>query len=341
MKLLHTETRILIVVIFAIFSLIFPRHYPHHSTLRPHDIEDRICVAILVTSATQTIRVHNIAQQVERMLRRATKPSRISICIYDQGDSARLQIPVHIQTSVKVARNMAINEPNHCSDSDARAWIVDRMLSGERYFMTVPSCFEVTENWDNTLVEMLPSADSILTAQCESFSRDVKFLVLGDIQGSRFIVVNKPCIIKPRLPVPSLFWVPSMSFCASNIMLNSPPIANGIIRNTHADATLNGIRLWTHGYNFYTPSQVVVWRHGCCRNELVWRKPTRPRYTVERTLIGDARTTREYETFAGIDLTHKVATIRARTGLTPSYDVTEARIKSGSVDSAVKAIHRA
>jgi len=255
------------------------------------------------------------------------------MCVYDLGDSVKTHIQVQTQTFVKVARNMIITDPFHASDSDARAWIMDNMHRGEKYFMSLPPCAEVSQDWDGALIDMLPSPKAIITAQCQAFTPQVHFLALGTIAGSRVIVVNKPCITRPTSPVPSLFWVPSLSFSLSAAMIASPPISDGIVRNTFSDATLNGICLWTHGYDFFTPHESIAWKTGN-HTEIAWHPAPRDRPAAAQAMIGTIRTTRQYEAFSGIDLKLKVSTRRAHTGLTPTYDVTEALVKSGSVQSA-------
>lgn len=324
----------MVLVILAILIVLMPRRRSSVSRApSAMEVERRICVAVIVPFVAPSPHGHRVVGSIERMLRKSSTPSRISICVYDMGDSVKTHIPIHLQTFVKVARNMLITDPYHASDSDARAWIVKHMFRGERYFMTVPSCVEVAKDWDSALITMLPSPTAIITAQCETFTPHVPFLALSGIQGSRLVLVNRPCIVRPTHPVPSLFWVPSLSFSMSAVIVTSPPISDGIVRNTFVDATLNGICMWTHGYDFFTPHETLVWKSDTCV-ATAWDPAQRDRTGAAQALIGVVRTTREYEAFAGIDLERKVATRRALTGLTPAYDVTEALVKIGSVQSA-------
>jgi hypothetical protein len=334
------EARVVVIVILAIIIVLMPRRSPVHKIPCSQEIEQQICVAIIVPYIAPNPTGHQVVGAIERMLRKSNNPSRISICVYDLGDSVKTHIPLHIQTFVKVARNMLITDPSHASDSDARAWITKHMFRGERYFMSVPSCVEVATDWDSALISMLPSKMAIITAKCDAFSQQTQFLALDSIQGSRIVLVNKPCIVQPVHPVPSLFWVPSLSFSMSDAIVVSPPISHGIVRNTFVDATLNGICLWTHGYDFYTPHQTIVWKSDTC-TETIWHPAQNSRPNAAQTIIGTVRTTRAYEAFAGIDLQLKVANRRSHTGLTPTYDVTEALVKSGSVQSARIAISQA
>ena len=327
------ERRLVMLAVLAIVIVLLPRRTLRRRSPRTLDIENRICVAIVVPHDASGQVGRSVADSIRRLLLKSNEPSRISICVYDQGDSVRAHVPVQLQTFVKVARNMLLTEPMHSSDSDARAWVVRHMFRGERYFMTVPACVDVASGWDRTLIEILPSPKSILTAQCEPFSPRVNFLSLGSIQGSRLVLVNKPCIARPTNPVPSLFWVPSLSFAMSSTVAVSPPLCDGVVRSTFADATLNGICLWTHGYDFFTPHVNVVWAHGP-RVEVPWQRVQPYRTGGDGAPIGAVRTTREYEAFAGIDLELKVAVRRAYAGLTPTYTVAEAMVKSGSVQSA-------
>ena len=333
----RVETTVVVLVIVAMLIVLMPRRYPVHRPPCAKEIRNRICVALIVPYLPPNSNNTQVVGSIERMLQKATAPSRISICVYDLGDSVKAHIPMHIQTFVKVARNMLITDPSHASDSDARAYITKNMFRDERYFMTVPSCAEVAKDWDSALIEMLPSPMSIITAKCEPFTSTVPFLALKEIQGSRLVLVNKPCIVKPIHPVPSLFWVPSLSFSTSEAIVASPPIGNGIVRNTFVDATLNGICLWTHGYDFFTPSETLVWKSDICI-EMKWHPAQKTRPDAALAIIGTARTTRAYEAFAGVDLGRRVATARSFTGLTPTYGVTEALVKSGSVQSARIAI---
>jgi len=328
------DTRLVIVAITAIVIALLPRRPMRRRSPRTLDIENRICVAIVVPrDATGTVG-RSVVGSIERLLLKSHEPSRISICVYDQGDSVKAHIPLQLQTFVKVSRNMVLTEPMHASDSDARAWIVRNMFKGERYFMSVPACVDVTRDWDRTLIELLPSPKSILTAQCDLFSPNVNFMSLGSIQGSRIVLTNKVCVTRPTHPVPSLFWVPCLSFSRSSAMVVSPPICDGLVRSTFADATLNGICLWTHGYDFFTPHINIVWMHE--RIDVKWPRTQAYRMGTggHGAPIGAVRTTREYEAFAGIDLELKVAVRRAYAGLTPNYSVNEALVKSGSIQNA-------
>lgn len=336
---LSIQAKIVLLIVFMLVVVMLPRRsfVPRSPIIR--NIENQVCVAIVVPQTAQERVGNRVVGAIQRMLRNACEPSRVSICVYDQGDSVKGGIPVELQSFVKVARNMSITEPRHVSDSDARCWIVNNMFRGERYFMSVPWCFEVARGWDCLLIDMLPSASSILTAQCETFSSRASFLALSAIRGSRLELVNRPCVVQPTRPVPSLFWVPCMSFSMSTAIVSSPPIGHGMIRNAHIDATLNGICLWTHGYDFFNPHINVVWNgNGACP-AVTWKRAIRTtRPIAGQAPIGSVRTTRQYEAFVGVDLELKVATRRAYSGLTPTYDANEAFVKSGSIQSAVVAI---
>jgi len=334
---LSLENRILVTIVLATLIVMLPWRRSVRMPLSSRATVDRICVVVVVPYGTTAAVGRNVIASVELLLRKAAEPSRVSVCIYDLGDSVRSHIPCYLQTFVKVARNMSITHPYHSSDSDAREWMLENLFRGEKFWMSVPPSFYILDRWDVILTGMLPTPVSILTARCDMYSKRGNFIALGEITGSRFVLVNKECLVKPTRPVPSIFWVPSISFCRSAAMIAAPPIKNGIVRNCCADATLNGIRLWTSGYDFFSMSETVVWNDRVC-SEVVWRPSVRTRRRAERPLIGSIRSVRSYEAFAGIDLRRRVATRRALIGLSLNYTVTEACVKCGSVESASKLI---
>ena len=97
------------------------------------------------------------------------------------------------------------------------------------------------------------------------------------------------------------------------------------------DITMNSVKLWTSGFNFYTPPLSIAWAAN--PETPSWHKPGKNAVSTNAT-VGTIRTFREFENFVGISFNQKKASSRTYSGLTNSISAFEAGVKVGSLEAA-------
>lgn len=312
-------TALVVAIINSARRAIFARSRPISI-----DVQNTILVVLVIGPDSPR-------SKVDEIFRTADVPSRVRVAVYcDEGEPQFS--PAH-QQSVRVARNM--QRTMAFSASAARAWLLRHMFRSERFTLLCPPDVQLCNSWDTRLLHMLedhPEPDyALLTTQChppdiasEARTRLPSFLCLGAMRGARLDLLARRVTTPPGAGevIPSLFWSPSFSFCRSDVLQHCP-LATGA--SDTMEATLNSIRLYTHGYSFYAPSQTVAWCNG---PGPVSRQKTREAVPAP----GKVRTLRQFEEFAGVSFSRSTAAVRARLGLTSAPNVSECTIKYGSLE---------
>ena len=312
----------------------------------PSDLDDTILV-LLVSSANRDTAVATttkppILTTIESLYNNAYEPSRVMIAAYDMNDHLKSQISTRFQPSVRVARNMKVIAPKHSSASDARAYLMKHYYRGERFVMTLQSNADICKDWDKILVDLIHGITSkytILTSAVipKSMNSSTKPTVfkLKDLKGGKIVI--EPSLVHevPEDPVPSLFWSPSLSFGPAPAFKHF--VDGNVISSDDMDITMNTIKLWTNGFNFYTLPLTMAWASRPEKSD--WSHSSK-RAVSKTATVGSARSFKEFESYMGISFERKKASRRTYQGLTNDVTAFEAGVKVGSLEAARLANHQ-
>ena len=190
----------------------------------------------------------------------------------------------------------------------------------------------MTENEYGVLSTYVGNAKQDLNTQGEVVIGHPRYtvpVICSVIRGGNNAVRNHQaggatCLSKPAL---SLTWAAGWSFAKCHFERNVPndPLLEGMFDGEEFSRML---RLWTHGYDTYTPHRAVVfhdYRHGEAwqrgregswgrnranikralkRYNALVERPGAPAAALGRFGLGDRRTVDQYIEFAGIDPRH-------------------------------------
>lgn len=241
----------------------------------------------------------------------------------------------------------------------ARHLLENDLYHNERYYLIIDSHTLCTPRWDVACIRMWQQARElspkpILTMYPGGFKpfrrrwpkRGYDNRPPGYVRFLKFVkrtglvhTAGFPMQRMPERPVPSLFWVACYSFGLGSQIREVP-------YDPHCPYVFVGeeismaARLWTHGYDFFHPTRMVVYHmrqqgrptfwqlfSGNSRSHKQRREQEQVGYRRIQTLLGmheghieapyglgTARTLAEYEQFIGIDMRRQVVT--SLTGLT-------------------------
>ena len=194
----------------------------------------------------------------------------------------------------------------------ARA-LAQTLWRGETYFLQIDSHMRFVQDWDEMLLTDLkscPSSKPILSTYPPPYelggptptNREPLLLCAsqwGELDHMLRIKGRKldQC---PSQPLPSLFLAAGLLFGSSDIILQAPYDPN--LRNLFFGEEISlALRLWTHGFDFFTPRENMVYH--------LWTREYRPTF-------------RENMTEADLELEDAARrTVRAQLGLpVPTFD---------------------
>ena len=312
----------------------------------PGDLDDTILVLVVSPAnrdtAVATTTKPPILNTIESLYNRAYEPSRVMIAAYDMNDHLKSQISTRFQPSVRVARNMKLVASKHSSASDARAYLMKHYYRGERFVMTIQSNAEVCKDWDKILVDLIHGIKSkytVLTSAVipKSINSSTKPTIfkLTELKGGKMVIEPFPVHEVPEDPVPSLFWSPALSFGPAPAFKHF--VDGNIISSDDMDITMNTIKLWTNGFNFYTLPLTMAWASRPEKSD--WAQSSK-RAVSKTATVGSARTFKEFESYIGISFDRKKASRRTYHGLSNDVSAFEAGVKVGSLEAARLANHQ-
>lgn len=287
------------------------------------------------------------AAVLDSLFQAAAVPARVFVTVYDEGAAA--SAAPELQRNVRIARRMGLTSGRPFHRGAARAWATERMHTGERFTLLLRGGAVLLPGWDATLVGALaehPAGAVLTTAPARPSAADPRptFLRLAAIRGARLALRPRRAAQAPGPgePLPSLFWSPDLSFCASGVLQPRAgcPLPGGCC-SERMEATLGSLLLWTHGFSFFAPPRAVA---TAAADAPALRGPRRPAAAgppppggeepaPPRRVPGLQRTLAQYEAFAGVSLARSEASPRARAGLSPNPTAAERVAKYGSVES--------
>ena len=305
--------------------------------------EERSALSSLTTSPVQGT--------VLELFNSAKEPSRVNVAIYDLGDSVHDFIPTELQCSVQVERNMRL-KAKHASETDARAHLMKKCYSGERFVMTLSWSASLTvPKWDEELLLLYNSAlrkspNPILTGNCggrdtvtESSSSSSRrtnrasFPVIRSMgKGGKLDISYIKTKDDPEDVFESLTWSPAFSFARADAYIDMF-ICDSIVGSTGMDTTLHTIKFLSYGFKFYALPFTLAHCNTSLRSP-DWRRKRGKRAESASTKPGHVMTMQEVAHVLGVSFARRVVSKRSKAGLTASPTPLEARLKAGSVEAS-------
>jgi len=256
----------------------------------------------------------------------------------------------------------------------ARSMIEQHLYNGEKYYLLIDSHTRFVKDWDSKLIHMLvqasaKSAKPVITMYPEDYqkltNRNTKprppafFRLKKFNEKTGLPEVEGPiCKHRPREPLPNLFWGACCSFSFANMMKEVPydPYCPYVFLGEEISMAA---RLYTHGYDLFTPTEMVVNHMWTRRRPTFWenfsgendihkyrRSLEQVGYRRLRNLLGlqslmpgdlelgryglgTIRSLEQYEHYCGVNLLLQTATDNAWSGLTAHPSQDEVMIKIG------------
>ena len=274
---------------------------------------------------------------LKSMFENAANAGRVVAGVCEQNTSAarELCLPADFKWHDRV-RRISVPHKEARGPTYAR-YLCSTLFRGEAYFCQIDSHTRFVKDWDRKAVAMLracPSAKPVLTHyphdwdQSATGTTDVPVLCKSKFDPNgvpTFEAVTLRASAKPR-PVP--FTSGGFVFGPGS-MLAEVPYDPDLPQLFQGEEILYSARLWTAGYDFYTPTENLVFHH-------YYRKSS-PKYwddiefstQQKRTLdkvralltgklpayrygMGAARTLAQYWKYAGLDWATKKSTSQAK-----------------------------
>ncbi|GAB0057008.1 hypothetical protein SIID45300_01328 [Candidatus Magnetaquicoccaceae bacterium FCR-1] len=241
----------------------------------------------------------------------------------------------------------------------ARSLIQTDLFGNEAYFLQIDSHTRFDPDWDVKLIRMLhacPSPKPVLSTHPNKYLPPDERLAKGlpHLRAKKF---NRDGILipqgeylaldpKPEQPPPAAFIGAGMVF-AKGSMVNEVPYDPYLY--FHGEEITLSARLWTHGYDLFTPNDVILYhdyterernkhwddhrgdwnrmhKNAVARLEhlLEVRPSTDPEVLreIERYGMGQVRTLDGYMAYADVDLRRRVIGTRGSDGHFPSHPPT-------------------
>jgi len=296
-----------------------------------HPFIDDTAVSAVTTPAASAL-IHSLFST-------ADEPSRVSVGVYDAGDSLFKHISPSHQTSVRFCRNMR-KKAKHSSLNDAFLHLLRTAYRGERYVMTLSATATLTRpGWDSVMVGLHSKLAQtvrkpILTAPIveNAFGNgqtDVHFPTVQGVTRRRgLVVVPRRVALVVDEPFPVLTWSPDISFSRA-VDFPSKIFVGDALLGREEDVTNTSANLFTNGNGFYSPPLVVAVSRVSSRVEAWGRRRRRGGGWNSGIGVSD-----EYAAFLGVSVARRKVSKRATNGLAPRPSPIEAMAKNGSIEAA-------
>ena len=161
---------------------------------------------------------------------------------------------------------------------------VQKLFSGQKYFLSIDSHMRFVERWDEMLVDLLSKCEnpdkSIITAYPPPYTLPdnvtnegrIPFLCFKEFGGDGMLRFAGKLLSAPqnsRVPIECFFWVSGFSFSNSRVLNECPcdPHLPFLFFGEESSMTL---RLYTKGWRFFCPPRNVVFH--------LWERSHRPNF---------------------------------------------------------------
>ncbi|CAK9075860.1 unnamed protein product [Durusdinium trenchii] len=282
---------------------------------------------------------------------KAAVPERVFIGVCWQADRAEdeccfwLEPPSHLRSNVRVLWLMPRDARGPCY---ARARIQQELYQAEDYYLQLDSHYRLIPDWDLELLkqlEMCSSPKPILSTYPSSYTLPEDYApggpdqaTLGEAKGPIVLcarefgadgflrITGKRCRPSAR-PRAGLFWAAGFAFSSGEVVKDVPYDIQ-LEDLFFGEESSMAVRLWTAGWDFYAPTQVIgfhLWtrtHRPHFREHHSEERQSRQRASMDRvrqqlqggSLVSGQRSLQDYEAFAGLSFASQSLTDRATLG---------------------------
>lgn len=207
---------------------------------------------------------------LKNMFDNAQVPSRVfaGVCEQNTAAAAETCMPAEFRWHDQV-RRVSIPSKEAKGPTYAR-YLCSTLYRGETYFCQLDSHMRFVKNWDTLLVQMIqkcPSSNAILThyphdyQQTATGIKDVPVLCKSKLDpGSKLATFEAVTLPASQVPKPVPF-VAGGFFFGPGRLVTDVPYDPDLPHLFQGEELLYSARLWTSGYDFFTPTQNVVFHH--------------------------------------------------------------------------------
>ncbi|ETO81461.1 hypothetical protein F442_04130 [Phytophthora nicotianae P10297] len=216
---------------------------------------------------------------VDNLLARATFPERISIgiCLQtDENDGTSAYLKSKYSTSKVCVQWVDYRQAAGPCVARAQA---QKLWQGEEFYLQIDSHMRFRPGWDCFLISELgkcPSSKPILTTyplgytlpnEISTECRPTLLCASSFDSLGMLRQTSKILSTKSTKPLPSLFWAAGFAFSSSKVIEQVPYDATLRFLFFGEESSMTA-RLWTSGWDFFTPSETVVYH--------LWTRAYRP-----------------------------------------------------------------
>lgn len=369
---------LVIAVVGAI--LVCSQLYRKRQNKRRREYNSDMCSQIVMSSETIFVSVPSYRDSecpktLFSLFSKASCPQRVFVGVCQQNYSG------DVDALERYERLCSINQEECFSDnirvfsmnaSDARGPMLARHLiekhlyRNEAFYLMIDSHTHFVDDWDTKFVQQWKQCNdpkAILTMYPDNYvpykhkdkhNQPAAFLRFKQFNPKTGVVEieGPPMQLIPPKPQPTLFWAACCSFASASMLKEVPfdPYCDFVFLGEEISMAA---RLWTHGYNFYSPCTMLLYH--------IWSRDYRPTFweqlsdRTRRELetkgynrilhllglvatdniefgkygLGTMRSLQEFEEFIGIDMKQQQASNRSRQGLTKMASSEEIMCKHG------------
>ncbi len=207
----------------------------------------------------------------------------VGVCLQYKKDEDEQKLQFFRDTSFKFHHQLRIRWIDHQNASGpcfARAE-TQKLYAEEEFYLQIDSHMRFREGWDDFLVEELKICEElvpkpVLTTYPAGYflpnelSKDTRATLLcakGFDDSGLLRQVSRVLKSKLSRPVPSLFWAAGFSFSRAT-MVQEVPYDPTLKFLFFGEEQLMNTRLWTSGWDFFAPTEQVVYH--------LWSRNHRP-----------------------------------------------------------------
>jgi len=290
---------------------------------------------------------------LKSMYSMAKNPKNIYCGVIQQNDESQDADCLLESTDSIVTENVIMMRIKHY-EGKGPTWaryLAANLWSGQEYFLQIDSHTRFVKNWDAKCIEMMKRLDAkgINKAVLSHYARDIKdYEKIDDFDPKIVTRLCQTYFMKVRDGI--LKYTGADEIHTNDEFYETPYVSGNFLFAKHQllkdvpfDPNLDflfvgeemghSVRIWTSGYNIYTPTENVVFHeYGREGKPKVWtdnkytdidsvekikqiigqksshQLPENIKYNIEKYGLGKERTIEAYHEFAGIDLKNKIVT---------------------------------
>lgn len=212
------------------------------------------------------------SQTVSELFSKAAVPGRVFVGVCEQNKTQTTEGCVADDLPGDYRRNnvRVLTLPHTAARGPTYArYLCSTLYRGEEFFMQIDSHTKLARDWDMKLVDMLrrcPGSKPVLTHYPQTWGTPddagtVPVMCKSKWNDSGILTFEAVLRPKPDAALAPVPFVAGGFLFTRGSVLQEVPYDPNLPYLFMGEELLYSVRLWTHGYNFYTPDDNVVFHH--------------------------------------------------------------------------------